>query len=82
MASHHHVRSGHRVFLYLDAEAIKMSNENHLVNWDREKLERFKKAYADTKGFDRHYVFNFDGHDYVKAYAKHLIEYLEGELPK
>jgi hypothetical protein len=55
-------------------------NNNHLVHWDREKLERFKKAYADTKGFEDSYVFVFDNHEYVKSYAHFLIEYLEREL--
>jgi hypothetical protein len=57
-------------------------SNNHLIHWDREKLERFEKAYADTKGFAGSYVFTFDGHEYVKSYAKYLIEYLEGELTK
>lgn len=57
-------------------------NKNHLVNWDRQKLERFKKAYDDTKGFEPAYVFKFDDHDYVKSYAKYLIEYLETQLSR
>ncbi len=55
---------------------------NHLINWTPEKLERFKKAYADTKGFEGDYVFEFEGHAYVKSYSHYLIEYLEGEFAK
>lgn len=50
------------------------------INWDRPMLERFKRAYNDTKGFPPSYVFTFDGHEFVKSYAKYLIEYLEGIL--
>ena len=55
---------------------------NHLVHWTPEKLERLKKAYADIKGFNSTHVFEFDGHAYVKEYAKYLIEYLEEEFAK
>jgi hypothetical protein len=50
------------------------------INWDRSMLERFKKAYADTKGFHDGYIFVFDDHEFVKGYARYLIEYLESEL--
>ena len=47
-----------------------------MVTWDRTKLKRFKAAYAACRE-DR---FMFDGHEFVKAYAKYLIEYLEMSL--
>ena len=50
------------------------------ISWDRPKLERFKKAYDDTKGFADDYVFMFDDHQFVRSYAKYLIEYLGGLL--
>jgi len=51
------------------------------ISWDRAKLERFKQAYK--KAVDaRSDTFTFDGHDFVVGYAKYLIEYLEGRLPK
>lgn len=52
------------------------------MHWTPEKLERFKKAYEDTKGFGDDYVFEFDKHAYVRSYSKYLIEYLEGEFSK
>ena len=39
-------------------------------------LVRFKKAYQACQG-DR---FTFDGNEFLKAYAKYLIEYLETRL--
>lgn len=45
-------------------------------------LERFKKTYADTKGFADSYVFTFDDKQFVRSYAKYLIEYLEGVLSR
>lgn len=51
------------------------------VSYDRPMLERLKKAWAAAPG-DKDAVFTFEGHEYVKGYAKYLIEYLEKELPK
>lgn len=52
-----------------------------IINWDRPMLERFKKAYdAARKAGDTQ--FEFDGNVFVTDYAKYLIEYLEGVLPK
>lgn len=50
------------------------------IVWDRPMLERFERAYADTKGFPDDYVFEFEGHHFVKNYAKYLIEYLDAVL--
>jgi len=48
----------------------------NMITWTPNKLKRFKKAYnayeEDT--------FMFDGNEFVKGYAKCLIEYLEGRL--
>lgn len=44
-----------------------------MIAWTRPMLQRFKKAYQACQG-DR---FMFDGHEFVKGYAKYLIEYLE-----
>lgn len=49
------------------------------LSFDREKLERLKKALADAPG-DRNAVFMFDGRELVKSYAGYLIEYLEQRL--
>ena len=40
-------------------------------------LGRFKKEYAKHEG-----DFTFDGNEYDNGYAKYLIQYLEGRLPK
>ncbi len=43
-----------------------------VVQWDRPMLKRFKKAYPACDGE----VFTFDGNEFLKGYAKYLIEYL------
>ena len=53
-----------------------------LINWDRPMLKRFKKAYASTEDLADDHVFVFEGNQYVRAYARYLIEFLEGELGK
>lgn len=51
-----------------------------MVSWNRPMLERMKKRYS--KAVERgEEVFRFDGHEYVRDYAKYLIEYLESVLP-
>jgi hypothetical protein len=55
-----------------------MDNDTHItISWTRPMLTRFKAAYkAATTD-----TFTFDGHEFVRGYAKYLIEYLEGNLP-
>lgn len=51
------------------------------INWTRPKLERFKTAFEAAlkqKGD----TFSFDGNEFVKGYAKYLIEYLESVLAR
>jgi hypothetical protein len=55
--------------------------ERETVSFDRPTLNRFKKAYAKAPD-DKDASFTFDGREYVKAFAKYLIEYLESQLPK
>jgi predicted GTPase len=52
-----------------------------VISWTRPMLERFKKAYATavTANAD---TFRFDGNEFVRSYARYLIEYLEERLPK
>jgi hypothetical protein len=54
----------------------RQSEERPTITWTREMLGRFKKAVAAAPG-DKDAVFTFDGHQFVKSYAKYLIEYLE-----
>ncbi len=68
------------------------------ITWDRPKLEKFKlavekaakgsvvssKRLGETGNWkpEHNIIFEFDGHKFVLGYAKYLIEYLEGALPK
>jgi len=58
-----------------------MAAPPNAIPWDRPMLERFKSALALAPG-DKHSVFTFDNNEFVKSYAKYLIEYLETILPK
>ncbi len=49
---------------------------NDRVNFDREKLVRFKKAYAAAVRTGNQ-QFTFEGREVVVGYAKYMIEYLE-----
>jgi hypothetical protein len=53
----------------------------HNVTFDRAKLERLKASMgtAERAGLD---TFTFEGEVYSVAYAKHLVAYLDGILPK
>lgn len=52
-------------------------NNRVRVIWDLAKFKRFKKVYLKNLSKDS---FTFDGNEYVPAYAKYLIEYLEGRF--
>lgn len=56
--------------------------EAQMVEWDRPKLKRLQKEIAKRvlQGEDRMSVFEFEGHDFVLAYAAYLAEYLDGKL--
>jgi hypothetical protein len=47
-----------------------------VITWTRPMLERFKTAYDAATGD----TFVFDGNEFVVAYARYLIEYLEAKL--
>lgn len=47
-----------------------------MITWTRPKLERFKVEYAKHKDTPEG-VFVFEGNEFVVAYARYLIEYLE-----
>ena len=51
------------------------------IAWDRPKLTRLKHAIAKAKR-NRLEVFTFEDHEYLVAYAKYLIDYLDRVLPK
>lgn len=50
-----------------------------MIEFNPAKLKRLKAAYEKAAPGA---VFEFDGHEYLKEYAKYLIEYLEGRLGK
>jgi hypothetical protein len=54
-------------------------SEQQQMTWTPEKLSAFKNVYkrAQDNKLD---MFAFDGHVFVRAYAKYLIEYLDGEF--
>lgn len=47
------------------------------VNFTKGKFERFKKAFAECDGD----VFIFEKKQFLKDYARHLIEYLTPKFP-
>lgn len=61
--------------------AMPAKDSRPVFHWNRAKLEQFKKDYeaAYKYGEDE---FTFEGHPFLVDYAKYLIEYLEGMLPK
>jgi hypothetical protein len=56
-----------------------MKDKPVTIAWTRPMLARFQRAFSAATSD----VFVFDGHQFVKAYAKYLIEYLkQQELPR
>ena len=49
------------------------------MTWTRDELVRFKKAYSTATKMELS-EFTYNGHHFVTAYAKYLIEYLEGKF--
>jgi len=47
------------------------------ISWTPAMLARFKLALADHKEND---VIVFDGNEFVVAYGRYLVEYLEGQF--
>jgi hypothetical protein len=54
-----------------------------IIEWDRTKLERFRKSYveaAEGESQGGSCVFEFDGHEFLTDYAKYLIQFLDGQF--
>jgi len=49
------------------------------IEWDKEKLQKFKLTYK-TALRNHHVSFIFDKHEFILSYAKYLIEYLEQQF--
>ncbi len=47
------------------------------IAWDKEKLDRLKIAYDNSNGLES---FVFEGQEFLRDYAKYLIEYLEDQF--
>ena len=59
------------------------AKDSRVIEWDRPKLERFKKVYsAAVAQRTNDDVFEFDGHEFNIKYAKYLIEYLDSRLAR
>ena len=56
---------------------FKLKTHEGVVTFTPQKLESFRDAYEQCVGSDE-LVFEFEGHHYLKGYAKHMISYLEG----
>ena len=59
-----------------DAKHIFIDPGQGYVSWSLLKLGQFRRAYKACKGDS----FTFEGHEFLKDYAKYLIEYLETQL--
>jgi hypothetical protein len=55
-----------------------MPDDREYINWTPEKLVKFRKAYKLHS--DPNATFVFEDKEFVVAYAKYLIEYLEGQF--
>lgn len=52
-----------------------------LITFSRKTLETMKKHWAQAKK-DKQNSFEVNGHRFLTAYAKYLIDYLDERLPK
>jgi hypothetical protein len=53
-----------------------MADDRPIIEWTPAKLKRLIKAVEAAEGD----TFVFEGHEYLKSYAKYLIEYLQMEF--
>ena len=53
-----------------------MKSDKVMIEFTKEKLERFKKYY---EACDKE-TFTFEGNEYVKGYAKYMIEHIEVQI--
>lgn len=58
---------------------ISDATERPVIEWTRPKLTRFKAA---LKRAGDNECFIFEGHEFVVAYARYLVTYLEEKLGK
>jgi hypothetical protein len=58
-----------------------MSEDQMMIAWDIPMRERLRKAYQKAVAENRS-TFFFETNEFVTAYAKYLIEFLDGRLDK
>ena len=56
-----------------------MSEGHVMIEWDRDKLSRFRAAVLQAKARNND-QFRFEGHEFVVGYAEYLIEFLDDRL--
>ena len=49
------------------------------INWTRPMMDRFRRAYLKATA-DRVETFVFEDNEFLVAYARYLIQYLETQL--
>jgi hypothetical protein len=60
-------------------DSFRMAGQRPVIEWTPVQLASFKRAYNDaTKASAAQ--FKWQGHDFLTAYAKYLIEYLETQF--
>jgi hypothetical protein len=57
--------------------SLAQKADRQMVSFDRPKLARLKKRMLENDDD----VFEFEGQQYVRGYAKYLVQYLESQLP-
>jgi hypothetical protein len=63
-----------------EVKTVKMQSS---ITWTPDMLARFKPVYKRAlKEQGKDATFEFDGHQFLVAYAGYLIEYLEGAFAK
>lgn len=62
---------------WVDAEIWKKKDDRAIIDWNTEKLKQFQKAYSVC---EEGKTFTFEGHEFLKSYAKYLIEFLKMEF--
>lgn len=61
-------------------ETIRLAGARPVITWTPSMLKRFKRAYETQCIKCGHTSFWFEHHEFLSAYAKYLIEFLEGQF--
>ena len=63
----------------LNHVGIKNGPSGKIIEFDKEKTEKLRTAYDEAVRTDAE-VFEVEGMQLVREYAKYLLEYLDGRL--